>query len=313
MTKLIPLATALVIALGAPQIAEADNGRGNGNGGDRGKNERSEGRGEQRAERREDRQERRDDRREDRSERREERSEDRRVASAVRESVRAERREDRREVRADIRDDRQIDPVTRAERVVRRARYRDVVEGCPPGLAKRDNGCLPPGQARRMERVRARYDYLWNARNDDFDYRYEEGYLYRLNRQGSLLGYVPVLGGALAQGKVWPGQYSYEQLPTYQRSYFGLNDNNDYRYADGAVYRLDPRTQAISQVAALLTGQQFNVGQAMPAGYDVYNVPYQYRSQYADTPQSQYRYNDGYVYQVDPTTQLVRAAIQLLT
>jgi len=51
----------------------------------------------------------------------------------------------------------------------------------------------------------------------------------------------------------------------------------------------------------------------MPAGYDVYNVPYAYRSQYRDSPNSLYRYNDGYVYQVDPTTQLVQAAIQLLT
>ena len=51
----------------------------------------------------------------------------------------------------------------------------------------------------------------------------------------------------------------------------------------------------------------------MPAGYDVYNVPYQYRDRYVDTAQSQYRYSDGYVYQVDPTTRLVQAAIQLLT
>ena len=32
-----------------------------------------------------------------------------------------------------------------------------------------------------------------------------------------------------------------------------------------------------------------------------------------DTPQSQYRYNDGYVYQVDPKTQLIQTVIQLLT
>jgi hypothetical protein len=66
-------------------------------------------------------------------------------------------------------------------------------------------------------------------------------------------------------------------------------------------------------VAALLTGQPITVGQPMPAGYDVYNVPYPYRSQYVDTPDGLYRYSDGYVYRVDPTTQLVQAAIQLLT
>lgn len=312
MTKLIPLTTALVLALGLPQVAEAQNGNGNGNGGGRQeRSERGDDRRENREERREDRQERREDRQEVRQERREDRRDDRRVEDTVRDAVRAEARDDR-QIRREI--ERRVDPLTRAERVlVRRERYRDVVEGCPPGLAKRDNGCLPPGQERRI--ARARYDYLWGTQNrdDDFDYKYEDGYLYRMNRQGSLLGYVPDLGGALAQGRVWPQQYGYEPLPTYQRSYFGLNDNNDYRYADGAVYRMDPRTQAISQVAALLTGQQFNVGQPMPAGYDVYNVPYQYRSQYADTAQSQYRYNDGYVYQVDPTTRLVQAVIQLLT
>lgn len=33
---------------------------------------------------------------------------------------------------------------------------------------------------------------------------------------------------------------------------------------------------------------------------------------YADTPQSLYRYSDGYVYEVDPTTQLVRTVIELI-
>ena len=51
----------------------------------------------------------------------------------------------------------------------------------------------------------------------------------------------------------------------------------------------------------------------MPQGYEVYNVPYSYRDQYADGPDSNYRYSDGTIYQVDPTTQLIQAAIQLLT
>jgi hypothetical protein len=50
----------------------------------------------------------------------------------------------------------------------------------------------------------------------------------------------------------------------------------------------------------------------MPPGYDVYNVPYTYRGQYADGPDARYRYSDGYLYQIDPTTQLVAAAIDLL-
>ena len=217
---------------------------------------------------------------------------------------RVERRSDR-EVRALITEHR---PVA----VFRVERDRGLIAGCPPGLAKRNNGCLPPGQARQMA-ARARYDYLWNLRRDDERYRYGDGYLYRVDRSGSVLGWLPVLGGALAPGAVWPQQYAYQPVPDYYTDYFGLNQPYDYRYANGALYGVDPRTQAITQVAALLTGQPITVGQPMPAGYDVYNVPYPYRSQYVDTANSLYRYNDGYVYQVDPTTQLVQAAIQLLT
>ena len=71
-------------------------------------------------------------------------------------------------------------------------------------------------------------------------------------------------------------------------------------------------TAAGVSAAALLTGDDFTVGQRVPAGYDVYNVPYDYRDRYYDTPEAHYRYSDGYVYRVDPTTQLVAAAIDLL-
>ena len=187
---------------------------------------------------------------------------------------------------------------------------RGLIAGCPPGLAKRNNGCLPPGQERKI--ARARYDSLWD-RGDDYRYRYDQGYMYRLNPRGDLLGWLPALGGALAVGQTWPTQYTdWRPAPDYYSRYYGLEDRYQYRYADGALYGVDPATQAIGQVAALLTGQSWTVGQPMPAGYDVYNVPWQYRSRYADTPDSLYRYSDGYVYQVDPTTQLVMAAIQLL-
>ncbi|SFS47128.1 hypothetical protein [Brevundimonas viscosa] len=187
---------------------------------------------------------------------------------------------------------------------------RGLIAGCPPGLAKRNNGCLPPGQERKI--ARASSYWLWD-RGDDYRYRFDEGYMYRLNPRGDLLGWLPALGGALAVGQPWPSQYTdWRPAPDYYTRYYGLEDRYQYRYADGALYGVDPTTQAIGQVAALLTGQPWTVGQPMPAGYDIYNVPYQYRSRYADTPDSLYRYSDGYVYQVDPTTQLVMAAIQLL-
>ncbi len=194
--------------------------------------------------------------------------------------------------------------------VFRPDRDRGLIAGCPPGLAKRNNGCLPPGQERKI--ARARYADLW-GQNRDGDWRYDNGYLYKYDPRGSVSGWLPVLGGALAPGAVWPSQYEWQPVPQYYTDYFGLNAPMDYRYANGALYGVDPQTQAITQVVALLTGQPITVGQPMPAGYDVYNVPYAYRDQYVDTATARYRYNDGYVYRVDPTTQLVQAAIQLLT
>ena len=37
-----------------------------------------------------------------------------------------------------------------------------------------------------------------------------------------------------------------------------------------------------------------------------------YRSQYYDTPNDWYRYNDGYIYRVDPTSQLITAIVRAL-
>ncbi|WP_427965052.1 hypothetical protein [Altererythrobacter sp.] len=180
-----------------------------------------------------------------------------------------------------------------------------LIAGCPPGLAKKHNGCLPPGQAKKR---------LWQRTGwfgyRSGSYRYLDGYLLRLGRDGRISGYEPLLGGILRIGNVWPdGQRSYA-LPDYYRNYYGVNDG--YRSYGNAVYRVDPETAAITSIAALLTGQDVTVGQPMPRGYDVYNVPYSYRSQYRDGPDAYYRYNDGYIYQLDPETRLVQAAIELL-
>lgn len=68
--------------------------------------------------------------------------------------------------------------------------------GCPPGLAKKHNGCMPPGQAKKLLRgqrfpegfgtrygygriphdLRSRYDLDPNDR-----YYYDNGYLYRVD------------------------------------------------------------------------------------------------------------------------------------
>jgi len=38
-------------------------------------------------------------------------------------------------------------------------------------------------------------------------------------------------------------------------------------------------------------------------------VPYDYRATYYDTPDAYYRYNNGGIYRVDPTTMLVTALV----
>lgn len=287
MKRLISAALAATLAAAVPAVAGAQE-HGKVKGHDRGHDSRGNGRDRDR-----------------------DRGPERRVERDIQREV--ERRVDRieRDVRRDVVRDRDRDFDRRpVERVV--VSERGLIAGCPPGLARKNNGCLPPGQARQIARSYSRYDYLWDRR-DDSRYRYDDGYLYRTDRSGSLLGYLPLLGGALIPGAAWPTQYAYEPAPAYYGDYYRLNDRYNYRYADGVLYGVDPQTQAIGQVAALLTGQTWNVGQAMPAGYDVYNVPYGYRDRYYDTPERMYRYNDGYVYQIDPTTRLVQAVVQLLT
>lgn len=331
MKRSIPLAAALALVLGSSSIALAQPGPGGGHGNGKGRGDHREGgpgrdgpgRGDQEA---------REGRRDGPGGRGGPAAHvDVRQPAFVGERTNGKNRMSERDLRREIerradvmagspRDarkelDRRIDR-ERDRLVYRRGFDRALTDGCPPGLARKNNGCLPPGQARKIVDARedyARYNYLWRTRADEANYMYRDGYMYRYNTQGGLLGYLPILGGVLSQGNVWPTRYEYQPAPQYFSDYYGLNDRYQYRYADGVLYGVNPQTQGIGQIAALLTGQQFNVGQRMPAGYDVYNVPYAYRDRYVDSPQSLYRYNDGYVYQVDPTTQVVQAIIRLLT
>ena len=69
-----------------------------------------------------------------------------------------------------------------------------------------------------------------------------------------------------------------------------------------------PVVDLITSVAALLS-PGMTIGQPLPMGYSTYNVPYGYRTKYIDTPNDWYRYNNGYIYRVDPTTQVVSAIV----
>src|SRR6478672_10269293 len=52
--------------------------------------------------------------------------------------------------------------------------------GCPPGLAKKHNGCLPPGQAKKLygigQRWPSQYGYRWSYNQIPYDLRRQYGF-----------------------------------------------------------------------------------------------------------------------------------------
>jgi hypothetical protein len=194
---------------------------------------------------------------------------------------------------------------------------------CPPGLDRKDNGCLPPGQAKKLlgaplvaafANERIPYAYRnWYQDNDRYLYRAGDGYMYRVNRGNGLVdGLIPLFGtGYYTVGDAWPEPYNFYNVPQQYRSYWADSDDYYYRYGDGAIYRVDPTTNAVNSIVALLAGD-LGVGSRLPVGYNTYNVPLGYRAQYADTPDAWYRYNDGYIYRVDPSTRLITSVINAI-
>jgi hypothetical protein len=140
-------------------------------------------------------------------------------------------------------------------------------------------------------------------------YRYANGYVYDIDPYTGLIQDVdPMLGYGYGYGQMMPTTYSAYNVPYQYRPYYYDTSDAYYRYAPGASYQVDPQTSLITAVAALLGGGM-TVGQPLPVGYSAYNVPYDYRATYYDTPNDWYRYSNGYVYRVDPTTQLVTAIV----
>jgi hypothetical protein len=144
--------------------------------------------------------------------------------------------------------------------------------------------------------------------NSPYDcHRYGFGYVYETDCMTGLVeDVIPTYDNGYGIGQILPSSYSYYNVPYAYRSYFADNNDYSYRYAPGAIYQVDRGTSLISAVAALLTGG-LTVGQPLPMGYSAYNVPLAYRSSYFDTPDAWYRYDNGYIYAVDPGTQMVRS------
>jgi hypothetical protein len=142
--------------------------------------------------------------------------------------------------------------------------------------------------------------------------RYYDGVIYQVDcDDGYVENVIPMYAGGYGVGQMLPSAYSYYNVPTQYRTMYYDTPDYGYWYSPGAIYQYDQRNDMITSVAALLS-PGFAVGQPLPAGYGVYNVPYDYRQTYYDTPEAWYRYNNGYIYQVDPTTQLVTAIVASL-
>ena len=156
-----------------------------------------------------------------------------------------------------------------------------------------------------------RYQSFYQPTRDYYyGYDYDNGYRYQVSRDNGLVSALfPMLGGAYSVGRPMPFYNdSYYNVPYGYSSLYYDTPDSYYRYGDGAIYRVDPTTQLISGIVALLTGQSLGIGQTLPMGYDVYNVPYAYRSSYYDTDDRWYRYDDGYIYGVDPRTRLIETS-----
>jgi hypothetical protein len=136
----------------------------------------------------------------------------------------------------------------------------------------------------------------------NYYYRYDDdyGYVYRINRDNSIVsGLYPLFGG-YSVGDPWPSMYRSSYVPYGYQAYYYDTPDYYYRYDGNAIYQVDAGTQLISGIVALLMGQSLGIGQMLPTSYNTYNVPLAYRSSYYDTNDAWYRYGDGYIYQVDP-------------
>jgi hypothetical protein len=195
--------------------------------------------------------------------------------------------------------------------------------GCPPGLAAKGNGCLPPGQAKKLigNMLPAAYasSYLPDALrgyyqdDDDYYYRYGDGYVYRVDRDDDLISsLLPLFGGSYGLGQTFPLSGAGYAVPSYYSSFYPDTQYSAYRYDDGYLYQVDPYSGLVEDVSPML-GYGYGVGQMLPAGYSAYNVPYQYRDMYYDTDEAYYRYAPGAIYEVDPQSNLITSVASLLT
>jgi hypothetical protein len=155
------------------------------------------------------------------------------------------------------------------------------------------------------------YRSSYYDRNDAW-YRYGDGYIYQVDPYSRRVdARYPIYGAGYdySVGQPWPVAYPGYNVPYGYQSLYYDTPQYQYRYANGGIYQVDPTTQAIQALVALVTGQQFGIGQQLPAAYSAYNVPYAYRGRYYDSDDDWYRYANGVIYRVDPYNGQIEEAI----
>ena len=150
---------------------------------------------------------------------------------------------------------------------------------CPPGLEKKNNGCLPPGQVGRdWDRDR---DVRIDVNRDGYDDR-------DLNRDGRI------------DRREWDIASDRDD-DRYDRDYDRDDDRDDRddRYEE-------PRRGGIGGIIdSVLGGGTLRVGQRVTANARLGAVPYEYRNQYRDGNGVYYRSDGRAIYQIDSRTDVV--------
>ncbi|MBA3669695.1 MAG: hypothetical protein H0W71_06490 [Sphingomonas sp.] len=330
MTKLFLAAGVAALAIAVP--AEA------GPGGHGGKTERAQvDRGGARATARVERQSARPERQTMRADRQTVRA-DRQSMRADRQTMRADRqamRTDRQAMRADRTDNRITQIDNRASRNLQsgvsfagdngwsKAKGRGFIEGCPPGLYMKINGCLPPGQAKKLigsvlpaaivsSSMPLGLSSLYPD-NSNYYYRYNDGYMYQVDRGSNLINaLLPLLGGGYLPGQYLPSNYMNSYVPSAYSSFYPNNQSQCTRYANGVIYYVDCGSGLIENFMPLYDNG-YGVGQMLPSSYGYYNVPQQYRDMYHNSADTGYWYAPGAIYQYDQRTSLITSVAALLS
>lgn len=325
MRKYLLIASAAAVALSAPALAKEHGDKGHGGDTHEKHANRGDDDGKRRVEVSHDRQvnrgEWRDDRHDNRAERRWVGDDD---SKAWRKRAKAEEKFEKRAFKADEKFAKRIAKDERkfaresAKAYERAYRYREA-RFSPDWMARTEPrplyyrvGQVIPASYYSAYNVPVQYRDFYSD-SDEHYYRYDQGNIFQVNRSSNLVsGLIPMLGGAFGVGQVLPAGFDAYNLPMQYRNQYQDSSDAYYRYGDDAIYQVDPQTRMIEGVVALLTGDM-NVGQLLPAGYDAYNLPLQYRDQYPDSADQMYRYADGNIYGIDPQTQLIETVISLLT